>query len=111
MRRGKRHSRSWWSETVERWQRSGLTGAQFAKRHGVSRRTLLWWSSALRRGTRAERESAAAMVPLEVRVTRPVAALSGSAIEIAVGRAVLRVEVGTEVRYVSELVQRLGTSS
>lgn len=111
MARSERRSRSWWSETVERWKRSGLTAAQFGRRHGVSDRTLLWWSSMLKRGTRAEREPRAAIVPLEVTVTPTVTALGGNAIEIAVGRAVLRVEVGTDVAYVSELVERLGASS
>jgi hypothetical protein len=48
------------------------------------------------------------MVPLEVKVAQAVSLGGGGAMEIAVGRALLRIEVGTDVAYVSELVRRLG---
>jgi hypothetical protein len=68
----------------------------------------LWWSSQLGRGTRAKREQPTAIVPLEVKVAHAMRLGNGGAIEIAVGGALLRVEVGTDVAYVSELVRRLG---
>jgi hypothetical protein len=99
-------SRSWWRSTVSRWKRSGLTAGEFAAREGVSERTLRWWSSALRRGTRAARGSSeTAITPIEIEVPR------GSAhaghLEIAIDGAVLRVAVGADVEYVSALVKQL----
>ena len=103
-----RRDRGWWAKTVREWKSSGLTARQFARRHGVSDRTLTWWSSMLRRGTRAKRESTS-LVPLEVKVARPVSMHlgSGAPIEIAVGDKFVRVEVGTDVEYVAVLVERL----
>ena len=38
-----------WAERVKAWRRSGLTSEQYAARHELSARSLLWWSSHLRR--------------------------------------------------------------
>lgn len=117
----KRRSRTWWQQTVARWQRSGLTAAEFAAREGLSARTLSWWTSTLRRGTRAMRgpggrtpvTSGAAVAPIEIDVPR----LGGQShaehrlIEILVGGVVVRVDPGLDVAYVVELVRRLGASA
>jgi transposase len=109
-----RHPRRWWQRTVRQWKRSGLTAQEFGRRHGVSQRTLLWWSSMLGRATRAGRESTS-LVPLEVRVAAPAPvalrpASRGGPIEIAVGASLVRVEVGTDVEYVGALVAQLGAA-
>jgi transposase-like protein len=102
-----RRSRSWWKQAVARWKRSGLTASEFAAREGVSARTLSWWTSTLRRGTRAARGSGeGAVAPIEIELPR--ARSGGDAyLEIAVGGAVIRVEVGADVDYVAALVRRL----
>lgn len=38
-----------WEARVSSWRASGLTSGEFSKRHGYSARSLLWWSSQLRR--------------------------------------------------------------
>lgn len=38
-----------WAERVTAWRRSGLRSEQFAERHSLSARSLLWWSSHFRR--------------------------------------------------------------
>lgn len=49
------------------WRSSGLTSAEFCSRHGYSARSLLWWSSQLRR-----KRTGKASKPAEVRLARVV---------------------------------------
>lgn len=101
MARGR--SRAWWEQTVSRWRASGLTAGEFAARAGVSERTLRWWSSALRRDTRAERGSKAnGPEPIEIALSS--ASRAPSYVELAVEGAVLRFEVGANVEYLRALV-------
>ncbi len=99
-----RRSREWWRGTVARWRKSGLSAVEFAAIEHVSERTLRWWSSQLRRGTRAERGSKTSIVPLEIKLA-PVA--RPSLIEIEVEGAVVRVASGTDLDYVCALVRRV----
>ncbi len=106
-----RRTRNWWAATVARWKRSGLSAREFAAREGVSERTLTWWSSMLRRGTRALRGSAktTAIAPIEIEVPRAASASADTLlVEIAVGEVVVRVAVGADVEYVRSLVTALG---
>lgn len=98
-----------------RWKKSGLTAREFAAREGVSDRTLLWWSSTLRRGTRAERGwsstevakvASKAIVPIEIELPRTTA-VSPARVEIAVGEAVVSAEVGTDPEYLGALCAAL----
>jgi hypothetical protein len=66
--------------------------------------TLRWWSSRLGRDTRAE-HGPATLVPLEVAVASAVS--RELTLEIAVGDAVVRCEVGADVSYVAALVRAL----
>lgn len=98
---------------MARWKRSGLSAAEFAEREGVSDRTLRWWSSSLKRGSRAARGSSApaestAIVPIEIElpVSAPVA--GGSRVAIAVGELVVSAEVGTDPEYLGALCAALG---
>lgn len=99
-------SRSWWQRTVSRWKSSGLTAREFAAREDLSAGTLMWWSSRLRRGTRAERglDESVAIAPIEIDVPR---GARSSHVEVAIEGAVLRVEVGADVEYVAALVKQL----
>lgn len=103
----KRRSRAWWSKTVERYKGSGLSARQFAEREGLAAGTLGWWSSQLRRGTRAQRGAEGA-VPLEVQLPRPAATVLGTAITIEAHGAVVRLAAGTDPEYVAAIVHYLG---
>jgi hypothetical protein len=99
-----RRTKEWWSGTVSRWRRSGQTAAEFATREKLEVGTLRWWSSQLGRDIRAE-HGPATLVPLEVVVSSAVS--RELTLEIAVGAAVVRCEVGADVRYVAALVRAL----
>jgi hypothetical protein len=101
----KRRARAWWQQAVTRWRGSGLTAAQFANRAGVRATTLLWWSSKLGHGTRAEHGSPAS-APIEIAVDE-VTTLSAHFVEVAVGGAVIRCAVGTDAAYVAALARAL----
>jgi hypothetical protein len=98
-----RRSREWWSKTVARWRRSGLTAADFATQDDLSVVTLRWWSSQLGRDTRVSHGSTA-IEPIELSLAP---ARSSGVVEIAAGDAVVRCEVGTDVAYVAALVRSL----
>lgn len=51
-----RETRAEWAGRITRWQRSGLTAAQFAAREGVNPRTLTFWKWKLGHGRRANDE-------------------------------------------------------
>ena len=53
-------SRAAWTKLVREWRESGVTARQFAKRRQIRPKTLLWWSSKLRR-----EEAAPIVRPLE----------------------------------------------
>ncbi len=87
---------------MERWRSSGLTALEFSARERISLWSLRWWSSAVRRDTRAL-HGATATRPIEIAVSSP----SARAIEIVVGGAVVRVEAGVDVGYVASLVRAI----
>jgi hypothetical protein len=102
----KRRARAWWQGAVTRWRGSGLSAAQFAKREGVRASTLVWWSSQLSRGTRAE-HGASAPAPIEIAVDEVTTLSTSRFVEVAVGSAVIRCAVGTDAVYVAALVRAL----
>jgi hypothetical protein len=101
-----RQSRAWWTETVTRWRRSGLTARSFAQRERIAVSTLRWWSAKLSRARRAKHGSTT-IAPIEITVPSVAteSRTGGKTIEIATGSVVIRVEVGTDVAYVAALVQ------
>jgi hypothetical protein len=111
MARRSHRSRSWWQSTVERWKQSGLTAREFSAKEGVSDRTLLWWSSTLRRGTRAERgsKSTTPPIPVPIEIELPRGLTDRRRVEIAVGGLVVRAEVGTDPDYLGALCLALGS--
>jgi hypothetical protein len=102
-----RRSRAWWSKTVERYKRSGLSARQYAAGKGLSASTLSWWSSQLGRGTRAERGSTDP-VALEVQLGGVGRDLGAGLIEVELEGAVIRLPAGTEPQYVAALLHSLG---
>jgi hypothetical protein len=91
---------------VARWRRSGQTAREFGTREGVRPGTLLWWSSRLGRGTRAE-HGTPEVTAIEIAVPSSEERGSASSIEVVAGDTVVRCEVGTDVEYVAMLVRRL----
>lgn len=78
-------SREVWAKRVAEWRSSGLTAAEYARRHKLGEASLKWWSWKLG----AARKKAAAMSPLTfVEMT---AAVKREAIELVVGAFQIRV--------------------
>jgi transposase len=48
-----RSDRATWAKRVESWKRSGLSAQEFAGRHGLRARTLIWWRWRLGRGSQS----------------------------------------------------------
>ncbi len=77
-----RRLRSEWSAEIARWERSGLSAAAYATRHGLSRSTLFWWSNHLR-DTSVATAAPDTVSFLPVRV-RPTAAAEATAFALEV---------------------------
>lgn len=102
----KRRARAWWQQAMTRWRRSGLSAEQFAKREGVRTNTLLWWSSQLRRGTRAEHGSSTPAA-IEIALDEVTTVSTSGFVEVAVGGVVIRCAVGTDAEYLAVLARAL----
>ena len=102
----KRRARAWWQQAMTRWRGSGLSAEQFARREGVSTNTLLWWSSQLRRGTRAK-HGTSTPAAIEIALDEVRTLSTSGFVEVAVGGAVIRCAVGTDAVYVSALARAL----
>lgn len=102
----KRRTKAWWQTTVARWRRSGKTADEFAAREGVTANTLRWWSSRLGHDTRAEHGLPAGK-PIEIAVPAGAVRTRGGVVEVEVGDAVVRCDVGTDVAYVAAVVRTL----
>lgn len=98
-----RHARSFWEQRVAEVERGAPLEA-VARRHGVNARTLQWWRFELRRQSREQAAPAPVPTLLPVVVRGGPARMGGAQVEITVGRAAMRVPVGTDVEYVAALV-------
>ena len=91
-------SRAEWARRVERWQRSGLGAAEFARREGLDARQLSWWKWRL--GRSAAEPGSPTLVPVRVVARASLAqedAVAGGPIEIALpSGARLRVPSGVD---------------
>ena len=96
-----RRSRREWQVLVAGWQKSGESAEAFAARHGVKPRTLVWWSSELKRNTAPKRPGP--LVPVEVVHGRGEA----PSVELLLGHATLRFERGASPRYVAAVTRAL----
>lgn len=95
----KRHARSFWIGLVAEVQ-AGASLRDVAARHRVNPATLRWWTGRLR--------SEPPPVPLRlVEVEASAGPLAARAIEIETRVVALRIEEGTDVTYVAELVRAL----
>jgi transposase-like protein len=104
----RRRPRSFWEKLVAEADRVGSV-ERVARRHGVKARSLTWWRWWLRRDAR---EKAKARTKAKAPRVLPVvieagAVAASSVIEIAVGDLRVRVQPGTELGYVTALVEAL----
>ncbi len=98
-------SRAEWSQRVVLWKRSGQTAAAFAAAHGFSARSLLWWSSTLRRDVPDGKP--VAFAPL-VAVASPSRAAAPPAFELVLRSGlVVRVPEGFDPRRLQALLDAL----
>ncbi len=75
MERARRRCRQEWRDLTERWRRSDLTAADFARTEAVNPNTFAWWRSELAREQREQ--------PLTlVRVQSPVASDTSEPVEV-----------------------------
>lgn len=101
-----------WKRLIAEYEAGDLTQKEFAAKHDVSVATLQFHLYKLRRGTSIRNsESSPAFVPVEV-VASPASstrARDAGLIEVGLrSGAVLRFLVGTDVRYLAELLSALG---
>jgi hypothetical protein len=98
----KRESRDVWQKRIERWKDSGLTADEFASELGINAGTLKFWRYRLSRDSKQSsqalqrRKPNSAPKPKDgsarfIEVTPPTRAATTSAIEVALGDAVVRV--------------------
>ena len=93
-----RHDREFWKRAC-REVRRGANVEELAGRLGVRPRTLQWWNWKLQRERRVE---PAEFLP--VVVNEGVTPVSTGALEVQTNGVRIRVELGTDVRYVAALV-------
>lgn len=103
----KRHSRDFWAQLIGEVEQGGSVEA-VARRHGVRPRTLIWWRWRLGQGPRRSGRKAR-LLPVVVR-ERPVVFERPALVEVVVRDIALRLETGTDVHYVAELVDALRSS-
>ncbi len=102
-----KHDRKFWIRHVEAWHASGLTQASYSRRRRLSRGTLGYWASVLRRS----RTTAAPLVEVgrtDVTQSRP-----NTPIELGVegGRYLLRLWPGVDPAHLREVLSALENRS
>jgi hypothetical protein len=96
------HERDFWVSHIEAWRASGLSQAQYCKKHHLAKSTLGWWSSKLKR------EAAAAPELVEVGRAEVKQRRPSPAIELIVGdRYLLRLYPGTDRGHIDEVLSVL----
>lgn len=103
---GARRTREEWASLVDEFEASGESVQRFCTKHRLRVASLKWWRWRLR----SERRSTALAKP-DVRLLPvdivDVAPLRPTTVVVGISGAELRVEVGTDVDYVSALVSAL----
>lgn len=102
-----RHDRTWWLATVARWERSGLTQVEFARREGINVNSLRWWV----RQAREQRSDGFVEVVPATRPAKTGGFRDGSRSNVAVsveleGGVVLRFADLPPAAWLAELVSR-----
>jgi len=107
-----RRSRQQWQTIIGTFERSGQTLAGFCGPRGIRPATLKWWQWYLRSKAAGIAESASAgenvrLVAIDVVAPPSATSAAVGTLAILVAGAELRIETGTDVAYVSELVMAL----
>ena len=86
------------------YRASGRSAEAFARRHRLNVGTLRWWCRQLRKEA-----SAKAIVPMQFVAVRskPTSMPAAGLVEAQLGAVTLRFESGTDVKYLSALLQGL----
>ena len=105
----RRPSTEEWSSLLAEFEQSGLQQKEFCAKHDLSIAAFQYW---MYRKSKKHSESAAkisdSFVPIEVVGSAAPVARPGAAIEIALtGGIVVRLPIGTEPRYLGELLRAL----
>ena len=100
-----------WSEAegrqvVDEWRRSGLSPADFARRHGLAEVRLLRWRARLEEQVDPVDPVTAAFLPVKIKKSAEQDMGEGVALVLTSG-VVIRVPVGTSPTWVARLVQAL----
>lgn len=100
-----------WAERVAAWQKSGLRAEEYTADKDYKAKTLVWWSSELRRRARrrGEAKHPAKRRGSNVRLARVrVTNATSRPLLVRVGNAEVVVERGFDGPLLSEVVQALG---
>jgi hypothetical protein len=93
-------TRAKWSERVDAWRASGLSAAAFAREQGYPYKTLLWWSSQLRRSAEVQ--------PALLRLVPKTASVPEvSSLIVEIEGAKIHVVPGVDVALFTTVVQAL----
>ena len=100
-----------WKRLVSEYESSGESQKEFVARHDLSLNTFHFWLYKLRKLKNSESESPRRFVPVEV-IASAASSTRGAttdAIELLLrSGTAMRVPVGTNVRYLAELLSALG---
>ena len=114
MSRSQPQGRSYWVDHIEAWRASGMSRAQYCQAHGLSRKTLDWWTWRLDQERReSSAREAPRFVPVELaEVASPSPGPADPAddrIEIAVpGGVAVRVGRGFDAEALHRVLTVLG---
>jgi transposase-like protein len=95
-----------WLDLVRCWQRSSLTVREFCQRRQLSEPSFYSWRRVLRERGLIE-ESAGPVKPAFVKLTLDAESTTASAVEVVLGRRVLRVRPGFDADMLLQLVRLL----
>jgi hypothetical protein len=96
------HNQEFWTKHVEAWRGSGLTQAEYCRRHRIAKGSLGYWSSTLK-GRKRPATDLVQVGQATVREAKP-----SPPIELAVGgRYLLRLWAGTDRDHMREVLSVL----
>lgn len=114
MSQSKCHTREWWVPIVERQRNSHLNLKEFSASVGVHPDTLGWWRRRLAKEAAAEpSRPASTLVRVQVAPDAPAPVVEPGRVRVVqadVGAVSIRFEVGTDARYLSELLVNIARS-
>jgi hypothetical protein len=91
-----------WKKHVEAWRASGLSQAQYCRRHNLKVHCLVYWRKKFARKNQDPVSFVQLKLPHDFQVTRP------AAIKIAVGRCRIEIQRGFDPETLKQLIHTLG---